>query len=139
MRKKPARSLQELLEPVIHSRRKDGARECGSNTAEPLGPLNQRMGRSFREGETNRTNVPPPWCPVEADSVHCENSKGNGVLFDISGDGERKCESSQITEQSDKCSVRRLYRMMYPRYYAYRYRICGNPPDGHMKQCHEIM
>ena len=54
MRKKPARSLQELLEPVIHSRRKDGARECGSNTAEPLGPLNQRMGRSFREGETNR-------------------------------------------------------------------------------------
>lgn len=55
MKKKSARrSLQELLGPVIHSRRKDGTRECGSNTAEPQGPLNQRMGRSFREEETNR-------------------------------------------------------------------------------------
>lgn len=54
MRKKPARSLQELLEPVIHSRGKMAPVNAEVNTAEPLGPLNQRMGRSFREGETNR-------------------------------------------------------------------------------------
>lgn len=54
MRKKPARSLQELLEPVIHSRGKMATVNAEVNTAEPLGPLNQRMGRSFREGETNR-------------------------------------------------------------------------------------
>ena len=32
--------------------------------------------------------------------------------FSFVGDGERKCESSQVIEQSEKCSIRRLYRMV---------------------------
>ena len=32
--------------------------------------------------------------------------------FSVVGDGERKCESSQVIEQSEKCSIRRLYRMV---------------------------